>query len=226
MSAHPQSLIVAGAVILAAGASSRMGRPKLLLAWGDTSILGHLLRRWQELGVHQTAIVCAPDNPPLHAELDRLGVPAGARILNPAPDEGMFSSVRAAAGWTGWAVELTHWMVSLGDQPHVRFETLQQLMKFSAAHPDKICQPARSGRARHPVLLPAAIFAELPVATEADLKQFLLNRSEQRALCEVDDPGLDFDLDRPEDYERALAGGEVDRGFRSKGFNGRSTGRE
>jgi len=215
MSAHPQPPIVLGAVVLAAGASSRMGQPKLLLPWNGTSILGHLLERWQRSGVHQTAIVCAGNNQSLHAELDRLGVPAGARILNPAPDEGMFSSVRCAAAWAGWAAELTHWIITLGDQPHVRFETLRRLIEFGAAHPDKICQPARNGRARHPVLLPAAIFAQLPGATEEHLKQFLVNRSDQRALCEMADPGLDFDLDRPEDYERALAGGNFDRALGS-----------
>ena len=39
-----------GVIILGAGASSRMGRPKLLLPWGDTSVIGHLIRQWQALG--------------------------------------------------------------------------------------------------------------------------------------------------------------------------------
>ncbi|HRY59690.1 MAG: NTP transferase domain-containing protein [Verrucomicrobia bacterium] len=39
-----------GVVLLAAGRSARMGKPKLLLPWGDTSVLGHLIRQWQSLG--------------------------------------------------------------------------------------------------------------------------------------------------------------------------------
>ena len=39
-----------GVVILAAGRSARMGRPKLLLPWGETSVLGHLIKQWQALG--------------------------------------------------------------------------------------------------------------------------------------------------------------------------------
>ena len=49
-----------GVVILAAGRSARMGRPKLLLPWGETSVLGHLIKQWQALGARQIAVVCAP----------------------------------------------------------------------------------------------------------------------------------------------------------------------
>ena len=39
-----------GVVILGAGASSRMGRPKLLLPWRDTTVIGQIIRQWRELG--------------------------------------------------------------------------------------------------------------------------------------------------------------------------------
>ena len=48
-----------GAVILAAGSSSRMGRPKLLLPWGATSVLGHQIQTWRSLSVGQIATVVA-----------------------------------------------------------------------------------------------------------------------------------------------------------------------
>ena len=46
-----------GVVILGAGASSRMGRPKLLLPWRDTTVIGAILRQWRELGAAQIAVV-------------------------------------------------------------------------------------------------------------------------------------------------------------------------
>lgn len=194
-----------GVVILAAGASARMGRPKLLLPWGDTTILGHLLEQWRKAGARQLAMVCSEKDSVLRAELKRLETANVNPVVNPRPEEGMFSSVRCAARWTGWRHDLTHWVITLGDQPQVRLETLRALLRFGAAHAESACQPARGGRARHPVLLPADIFRQLRDATEENLKQFLLNRGARRALCEMDDPGLDFDLDQPEDYERALA---------------------
>ncbi len=48
-----------GVVILGAGASSRMGQCKLLLPWGNTSVIGHLIRQWQSLTAHQIAVVLA-----------------------------------------------------------------------------------------------------------------------------------------------------------------------
>ncbi|HOW79579.1 MAG TPA: NTP transferase domain-containing protein, partial [Verrucomicrobiota bacterium] len=73
-----------GVVLLAAGRSARMGKPKLLLPWGGTSVLGHLIRQWQSLGAAQLSVVCAAGDSALAAELDRLGFPAENRILNPA----------------------------------------------------------------------------------------------------------------------------------------------
>src|SRR5689334_16008537 len=91
-----------GVVILAAGRSSRMGQSKLLLPWDKTSILGHLIQQWQNLGAKQIAVVCSADNPGLAAELARLNFPPSSRIVNPNPERGMFSSVQCAAEWQGW----------------------------------------------------------------------------------------------------------------------------
>jgi molybdenum cofactor cytidylyltransferase len=192
-----------GTVILAAGYSSRMGRPKLLLPWGKTTVLGQLLGEWTRLRAAQVAVVCQGDDAAMHAELDRLGFPREGRIVNPDPARGMFSSVQCAAQWEGWKPELTFWAVVLGDQPHLRPGTLDGLVEFARRHPGKICQPSRNGKARHPVLLPEAVFRELAVTKHKTLKEFLEAHSALVELAELDDPGLDLDLDTPEDFEKA-----------------------
>jgi len=190
-------------VLLAAGASTRMGRPKLLLPWGDSSVIGHLTGRWRALGAGQIAVVCAAGDVAMQAELDRLEFPAADRIFNPTPSRGMFSSILCAVRWPGWRPEISHWVISLGDQPHVQACTLRALIAFGVAHPTRICQPARAGKPRHPVLLPAGAFRRLSRWTDGTLRGFL--ESEAVALCEVDDAGLEIDLDEPSDYARALA---------------------
>jgi molybdenum cofactor cytidylyltransferase len=182
-----------------------MKQPKLLLPWGNTSILGHQLRTWHALGASQIAIVCASESDSIHKELDRLDFPLSGRILNPEPDQGMFSSIRCAARWPGWQPGLTHWAITLGDQPHLRVETLEALLKLSAAQPAKICQPFRLGHLRHPVVLPKKFFLQLKDSNASTLKDFLRPFAKQIAGCEVNDPGLDLDIDEPEDYQRALA---------------------
>ena len=192
-----------GVIILAAGRSARMGKPKLLLPWGKTSVLGHLIGEWRALQAKQIAVVCAPGDLAIQVELDRLGFPARNRINNPAPDRGMFSSIQCAAQWPGWKAALTHWAIILGDQPHLQRQTLQRVLDFSAAHPGRVCQPARQGHGRHPVLLPKKQFHQLAASTADTLKEFLAAEAPQAVLCEMDDPGLNMDIDRPEDYEQA-----------------------
>jgi molybdenum cofactor cytidylyltransferase len=208
-----------GVIILAAGASVRMGRPKLLLPWKSTTVLSHLLSQWTSLGPEQIAVVVDTRNAALDAELDRIGWPAAPRILNPAPERGMFSSVRCAAQWTGWKPALTHWAICLGDQPLVRTSTIQRLLEFtseqaawpaggsfSGAEPRPlVCQPERNGRGRHPVILSGPVWAQLKTAEADDLKQFLVRGGWPILRCPMEDPGLDLDLDNPSDYDRALA---------------------
>jgi molybdenum cofactor cytidylyltransferase len=191
-------------IILAAGRSARMGKPKLLLPWGETSVLGHLIEEWRALHAKQIAVVCAPVDQAIQAELDRLGFEEKNQVINPAPERGMFSSIQCAAQWPGWQAALTHWAIVLGDQPHLQRQTLRQVLDFSAAQPGSVCQPSRHGHGRHPVLLPQAVFRQVAGSTAATLKEFLGVRPRPVALCELNDPGLDLDIDRPEDYRKAL----------------------
>jgi len=189
-------------VILGAGRSSRMGRPKLLLPWRSTTILGHLIEQWTGLGATQIALVRAVDDSALEQERLRSSSPTDC-IVNPAPERGMFSSVQCAALWPGWKPGLTHWILALGDQPHLRPETLRRLVDTAKAAPEAIHQPARAGRPRHPVLLPQSAFERLRSATASDLKHFLDGCPEPRRTLEIPDPGLDLDLDTPEEYQQA-----------------------
>jgi CTP:molybdopterin cytidylyltransferase MocA len=129
----------------------------------------------------------------------------------------MFSSIQCAAAWSGWNPHLTHWAIALGDQPLVRSETLRDLLDFAGRNPGRVCQPSRQGRGRHPVVVPAPVFALLPQAKAENLKQFLIGSGLAVARCESDDPGLDLDLDEPADYARALAGAAPRDSRQSKG---------
>jgi len=191
-------------VILGAGASSRMGRPKLLLPWGNTTVLGHLIAEWQHVGAKQIGVVCAAGDAGLNKELDRLNFPADERIVNPEPSRGMFSSIQCAAKWRGWREAITHWVITLGDQPHLARTTLRALAGFAALNPDSICQPAYAGHAHHPVVLPRRYWELLATSTHAMLKEFLAAHRDSTQRAELPDAGLAVDLDTPADYKEAL----------------------
>ena len=191
-----------GVVILGAGASSRMGSPKLLLPWHDTTVIGAIFRQWRELGAAQIAVVQRPNDAPLAAELDRLDFPANDRIENQRPERGMFSSIVCAANWPGWKLEIASWAIALGDQSHLNSDTLRQLLAFHSAHAGAICQPEFEGHTRHPVILTRAAFEQLKCSRAATLKEFLKLTSLPRVQCLMADAGLSLDMDTPEDYKQ------------------------
>ncbi len=204
-----------GVVILGAGASARMGRPKLLLPWNSTTVIGQLILQWRELGVGQVAVVMRENDAKLVEELKRLDVESSRgvstpqhlnistdRIINPQPERGMFSSVICAANWNGWSKNTSRWAMVLGDQPHLQTETLRALLEFSAQNTEAICQPSLGGKEKHPVILPPQAFVELKISTATTLKEFLKLTGCLRVQCPVNDPGLSLDLDTPEDYKR------------------------
>ncbi|HZL79132.1 MAG TPA: nucleotidyltransferase family protein [Candidatus Limnocylindrales bacterium] len=191
-----------GVVILGAGASARMGKPKLLLPWRNSTVIGHLLSQWQEVGAAQIAVVLRANDAAFAAELDRLDFSKQDRIENPQPERGMFSSIVCAANWNGWRKEISSWAIVLGDQPHLRSETLRQLLEFSAQNKEAICQPEFGRRTGHPVILPRRALVALKNPGAATLKDFLKLTTLPRVQCSVADPGLSLDMDTPEDYKR------------------------
>ncbi len=147
----------------------------------------------------------AADDTAIAAELDRpRASPASSASPTPHPRDGMFSSIRCAARWPHWPPGVTHWAIVLGDQPQLQSATIAALSEFSAQHPTQICQPARHGHGRHPVILPRNFFQALANSNAPTLKQFLQLHTAQTKLLELNDPGLDIDLDHPTDYTAAL----------------------
>jgi len=205
-----------GVVIPGAGASSRMGRPKLLLPWGDTTVIGQIIRQWRELGATQIAVVHRSNDEALvetskREELKWSGPGTLQRfntsthyIVNPRPERGMFSSILCAANWRGWRGDISHWAIVLGDQPHLQTDTLRTLLRQALQKADAVCQPVFNGRAGHPVLLPRSVFAELPPSCAETLKDFLKPFAGRCVQCPVGDAGLLLDLDGPEDYDKAV----------------------
>ena len=199
---NPSAKLSLGVVILGAGGSVRMGEPKLLLPWRETTVIGRILSQWRELDAEQIGIVLRPSDAALEAELDRLHFPKQGRIENPQPERGMFSSIICAANWCGWRKEIASWAIVLGDQPHLRTETLRTLLGTHAQKVDGICRPMSGGRLAHPVILPRSVFAGLKSSAAATLKDFLKLAAAPRVQIEVDDAGLLLDMDTPEDYKR------------------------
>jgi len=197
-----EASVAFGVVILAAGASTRMGRCKLLLPWGDKTILTHLLGQWRSAGAAQIAPVIDPSNQLVRKALEDAGFSSSDWIENSSPQMGMFSSLQEASRWTGWLSTLTHWIISLGDQPHIQISTLCLLLDAARKNPTRICQPALHGHAAHPIVLPARNFRQLAQSETADLRTYVRMCEALRLRFQVEDAGVCEDLNTPEEYAR------------------------
>jgi molybdenum cofactor cytidylyltransferase len=190
--------------ILAAGESRRMGAPKLCLPWKDTTILGHLLSQWREAGAENILVIHPPDpQAPVVAELDRLNVPASQRTPTLAFERGMMGSVVTAAGRATQDPTLTHLVIALGDQPHLRPETLRDFLQLCAASTGKIVRILHDGKPGHPIALPASLCPDLSKTSCATLRDFLGQPNRPVVDLTSPDSGVLLDIDTPDDYAHA-----------------------
>ncbi len=192
------------AVIPAAGASRRMGRAKLLLPLGATTLVGATVGALVAGGATPVCLVVRPEDGPLH----RWAAERGLRWAeNPAPDRGMLSSILAGIEALGGAARLAEagepLLVCPADLPGLAASTVAAVAERLRAGAT-LAVPVHAGRRGHPLGIAAARLPELPGLDPAvGLHQLLARHPDEVAAVPVDDPGCVGDVDTPADYERA-----------------------
>lgn len=190
-------------LILAAGKSTRMGRPKALLPIGDETFVSRLARTLQRAGVTDVIVVTAPDGPAIAEALDGAGI--SARVTqNPNPDGGQLSSLLVGLGVADRpGVEAI--VMGPVDAPAVAPGTVDALLAAWRRTRAPVVRPAKGARHGHPVLFDRAVFHELRHADPAvGARQVVRARLAEVVDVAVDDPGAFDDIDTPDDYARLI----------------------
>ena len=184
------------AIVLAAGASRRMGRPKLELDLGGKTLVERSVQNLLDASVDRVRLVVPPGS--ALAPTKSLEV-----IRNPNRDGGLSSSLRV--GLRGLPAATRVVLVALADKPLVKPETIRKLLDVFEEGGAKVVYPVYRGEQGHPVLWDAALVDELS-AVEGDRgAKSMLDAHRLEALAvPVDDAGVCFDIDTPEDYAAAL----------------------
>ena len=196
------------AVILAAGRSLRMGRPKALLQCPGTShtFVRQLAGALFDGGVTDVLVVGRPEDDELRAEVDALSVPARF-VTNPDADLGQLSSLLAglrAADRPG----VRGLLVAPVDVPLVCASTVTTLLTRFQSASAPIARAVHRGVHGHPVIFGRVVFAELGRADPEVGAKAVVRAHEASILnVEVDDPGVVRDVDTPQDYRRLMGGG-------------------
>jgi len=181
-------------LILAAGASSRMGgRDKLMQDAGGMPLLARVTGRAAATGL--PVFVTLPDL--AHPRADLVNNPEITLIDVPDWASGMSASIRA--GVAALSDRTSAVMILPGDMPDLQTDDLLALTQAARAAPDAIIRAASSnGVPGHPVIFPANLFAELravsgdqggrAVVKAHETRQHLVELPANRALCDLDTP--------------------------------------
>jgi molybdenum cofactor cytidylyltransferase len=190
------------AVILAAGASSRMGRPKQLLDWGGTPLVRLAAETALAARLDPAIVVVGAARAAVAAALAGLSL----RIVdNPAYAEGQSTSLRAGVAALGPEVGAA--VVLLGDQPFVTAGMIARIVADWRTSGKPIVAPLYAGKRGNPVLFARTIFPELlRIQGDQGARGVLASDPSRVQLVPFDDPRPLADIDTPEDYDRLVRG--------------------
>ena len=187
-------------IVLAAGLSSRMGVPKLLLPFGGKTIIGHIVDQLLASAIGEVHVVVGHQAERLSAELSGRKVEI---VNNPDYKSGMLSSVRC--GLRNLPEKCRDVMVVLGDQPSITTELIDRMLQSFAATEKSILVPLYKGKRGHPILF-SAIYRDEIITQYGDmgLRGLLEGHSGDIFELAVSTASVLCDMDCPEDYRREL----------------------
>ena len=186
------------AIVLAAGASRRMGQPKPLVSLGGRTILQRTLDHLRAAQVDEIVVVLGHRAGDILPTLRGLGCRV---VINPQHTLGMSSSIRR--GLQAVHPRSRAVLVTLGDQPYIGPRVIDRLVKVFHRDRRSIVVPVFRGQRGHPVLFGREIWPRLQALTgDVGGKELLHRHPEDVCEVEVDDRGVLVDIDRPEDAGR------------------------
>jgi CTP:molybdopterin cytidylyltransferase MocA len=182
------------AIVLAAGASSRFGRPKALALLRGRPLLLHVLDAVAAVGIVEVVVVLGHDGDQIERSLRWR---SERRVRNPNPEAGLSSSLRVGLENVSSASEAA--LILLGDQPLVRVDVIERLLAgFVSAAKPIVLPRYRDGGGPNPLLVHRAAWS-LAGEARSDRGFGPVLRNHPDLVVEVDVEGSNPDIDTPEE---------------------------
>ncbi len=187
------------AIVPAAGASQRMGRPKLLLPFRQQPLIAATLTALTTGGCDRVVVVGRPGASELEAVVRSC---RATWTENPEPERGMLSTILCGVARAARQPDLAALLICPADLPRLRGETVARLIRAHRAGQGPLLVPRCQRRRGHPLLIDPTLLDRLQdLDPKIGLRQ--LTRAPDLVLqtVEVDDDGCLRDVDTPADYE-------------------------
>jgi len=189
------------ALVLAGGLSSRMGRSKPLLPWGDNTVIDTIVHHLQLMRLSDIVVVTGYRN----KEVERAIKYRRVRTVynrNYATGE-MLSSFKT--GLAALAPNISACLIFLGDQPQINTRLVNEILVAYAEGKGKIVAPSYQNRRGHPILIDRRYWRELLDLPSDGAPRNVINAYQaETAYVLTDDENVLRDMDTPEEYQEAL----------------------
>lgn len=188
------------ALVLAAGLSTRMGKLKQLLPYGDKSVIEQVVSVLLTCSLDEIIVVLGHRD----TEIRTVLAPYPIRVtFNPRYHQEMLTSIQQ--GWSEANPKADAVMHVLGDQPHLQASTVQQLIGAYGELGEGIYIPSFSNRRGHPILIPARYCDEIfALGAEATMRDFMRAHVAEIRHLPVESDAILRDMDTPDDYQREV----------------------
>ncbi len=195
-------------IILAAGSSSRMGRLKQLLPYRGRPVLEIVVQTALDAGLEPAIVVLGYQAPAIRQTIQ---FKRAKVIVNPDYKRGQSSSLQA--GLSAVPSHCAAVMFLLGDQPLVALPVVTQIVEAYRHQPAPIVIPTYLGKRGNPVIVDRALFGRLNDLTgDTGARALFEAYADQIYEVAVDSPGIHFDLDTSQDYDRLIRSAQKQRG--------------
>lgn len=194
----PQAERPVAGLVLGAGSSTRLGRAKQLLPYGDGPLIGHVLDVARACRFDQLVVALGGAADEVRANVDLTGAEV---VVNDAHGTGCSSSIAAGLGAVDARIEVL--VLMLADQPGVSAETVAELLAGRGDAPLAVCR-YDDGRG-HPLAFARGTFAELrALHGDKGVWRLLDRRADEVVEVPIAGP-IPLDVDTPDDYSAVLA---------------------
>jgi molybdenum cofactor cytidylyltransferase len=188
------------AIVLAAGLSSRMGKCKALLPWGENrSVIEQILGQLQQTNLQDILVVTGAFAERVAEKVGALGI---ATIHNPDYATGeMLSSLKV--GLLAQPETVAAVLIVLADQPRLQAAVVIQLVEACQGGKGEIVAPRYRGERGHPMLISRRFWDEILALPEGAAPRDVIQRHRDALyFVDVETESVLSDIDTPEDYER------------------------